>query len=92
MKLFLPALFMAAIAASQTCNTGEPQCCGQVLDASNPQVALLAGLLGIELPPSSGPVGIACSPIDGNCSGESLCCTGPSYNGLLVVGCTPANN
>ncbi|RDB29813.1 Hydrophobin-3 [Hypsizygus marmoreus] len=82
--------------ASQ-CNTGSLQCCNDVQASSNPVVALLAGLLGIVLGPITAQVGLTCSPITvigaggTSCSAQPVCCTGNSFSGLLVLGCTPVN-
>ncbi|KAG6840343.1 hypothetical protein C0991_007344 [Blastosporella zonata] len=47
-----------------TCNanTGTQQCCDSTQDAENPLIALLAGLLGIDIP-VTGQVGVTCSPV-----------------------------
>ncbi|GLB42274.1 putative hydrophobin [Lyophyllum shimeji] len=99
-------LLFVAVCASATvlprggvtqCNTGTLQCCNSVQDASSPAVGLLAGLLGIVLGPITGQVGLTCNPISvigvgGNsCSAQPVCCTGNSFSGLLVLGCTPVN-
>ncbi|KAF8068979.1 hydrophobin [Lyophyllum atratum] len=79
------------------CNTGTIQCCNSVQSASDPLVGLLAGLLGIVLGPVTGLVGVTCTPITvigggGNsCSAQPVCCTGNSFSGLLVLGCSPIN-
>nr|CAA76494.1 hydrophobin [Pleurotus ostreatus] len=80
-----------------TCTTGSLQCCNSVQAASNPVVGLLAGLLGIVLGPITGQVGLTCSPITvigvggTSCSAQTVCCNGNSFNGLIVVGCSPVN-
>ncbi|GLB42272.1 putative hydrophobin [Lyophyllum shimeji] len=99
-------LFFLALCASATvlprtdgnqCNTGTIQCCNSVQQASDPAVGLLAGLLGIVLGPITGQVGLTCNPISvigvgGNsCSAQPVCCTGNSFSGLIVLGCTPIN-
>ncbi|KAF8991434.1 fungal hydrophobin-domain-containing protein [Cyathus striatus] len=99
--LFALPLLAAASAiprdGSSQCNTGSIQCCNSVQEASNPVVGLLAGLLGLVLGPITGQVGLTCSPlsvigIGGNsCTAQPVCCTGNSFNGLIVLGCTPIN-
>jgi hypothetical protein len=83
-------------AATNTCNTGQLQCCNSVQSANSPTVAAIAGLLGITIPPV-GLVGLTCSPITvigggGNsCNTQPVCCTGNNFNGLIVTGCTPVS-
>ncbi|KAJ3565974.1 hypothetical protein NP233_g7292 [Leucocoprinus birnbaumii] len=83
--------------AGGQCNTGTIQCCNQVQSSSSSLVGLLAGLLGIVLGPVEALVGVNCSPITvigagGNsCSAQPVCCTGNSFSGLLVLGCSPIN-
>ena len=45
------------------CNTGPIQCCDSVEPVSDPVVATLLGLLGINVGDVTGLVGITCSPI-----------------------------
>ncbi|GLB42043.1 putative hydrophobins [Lyophyllum shimeji] len=77
------------------CNTGTIQCCNSVQNADDPMVGGLAGLLGIGA--ITGQVGVTCNPISikgmgGNsCSAQPVCCTGNSFNGVVVVGCSPIN-
>ncbi|KAF8159213.1 hydrophobin-263 [Crassisporium funariophilum] len=96
--LALPLLAAASVLPRQgQCNVGTISCCNSVQQASNPVVGLLAGLLGIVLGPITGQVGLNCSPltvigVGGNsCSAQPVCCTGNSFNGLIVLGCTPIN-
>ncbi|KDR81005.1 hypothetical protein GALMADRAFT_136068 [Galerina marginata CBS 339.88] len=82
---------------SNQCNTGSIQCCNSVQSSSSSVVTLLAGLLGVVLGSVTGQVGVNCSPITviggaGNsCSAQPVCCTGNSFSGLLVLGCSPIN-
>ncbi|KAH6890813.1 hydrophobin-319 [Coprinopsis sp. MPI-PUGE-AT-0042] len=96
------ALATLAVAApggtpAPSCSTGPIQCCNSVQDAKSPSVGLLAGLLGIVLGPITGQVGLTCNPLSvigvgGNsCSGQTVCCNGNNFSGLIVVGCTPIN-
>ncbi|XP_006461593.1 hypothetical protein AGABI2DRAFT_193030 [Agaricus bisporus var. bisporus H97] len=75
---------------------GFVYCCNTLIGGSDPVVGLLAGLLGIDLSLIEGVVGLNCSPITviggGNsCSSQTACCTGNSYNGLIVLDCSPIN-
>ncbi|KAL0948211.1 hypothetical protein HGRIS_010817 [Hohenbuehelia grisea] len=99
--LALP-LLAAATAIPRTepagqCNTGSIQCCNSTKKASDPVVGILAGLLGIVLGPITGQVGLTCTPLSviglgGNsCTAQPVCCTGNSFNGLIVLGCSPIN-
>lgn len=63
-----------------------------LLQASDPSTATLAGLLGVVLGPVTGEVGIDCSPISviaiasGNaCSAQAVCCTNNSYVSDLTI-------
>ncbi|KAF5362464.1 hypothetical protein D9756_002080 [Leucocoprinus leucothites] len=101
---FVLPLLAAATAVPRTdtppvsqCNTGSIQCCNSVQSSSSSLVGLLAGLLGIVLGPVEALVGVNCSPISvigvgGNsCTAQPVCCTGNSFSGLLVLGCSPIN-
>ncbi|KAL0948209.1 hypothetical protein HGRIS_010816 [Hohenbuehelia grisea] len=100
--LALPILAAAMAVVPRTepasqCNTGSLQCCNSVQSSKSSVVGLLAGLLGIVLGPLDVLVGVTCSPISvigvgGNsCTAQPVCCTGNSFKGLLVLGCTPVN-
>ncbi|PPQ72862.1 hypothetical protein CVT26_003486 [Gymnopilus dilepis] len=98
--LGLPVLAAASVLPrtdGSQCTTGSLQCCNQTQSADSSLVGLLAGLLGIVLGPITGQVGVSCSPITvigaggTSCNEQPVCCTGNSFNGLLVVGCTPIN-
>ncbi|RDB21692.1 Fruiting body protein SC1 [Hypsizygus marmoreus] len=79
------------------CNTGSVQCCNSVQNADSQHVGLLAALLGLDLSAITGQVGVTCSPLTaiglgGNsCTQQPVCCSGNSFKGLIVVGCTPIN-
>ncbi|KAF9442260.1 hydrophobin-319 [Macrolepiota fuliginosa MF-IS2] len=79
------------------CNTGTLQCCKSLQSADATPVTLLADLLGIVIEPITGQVGLTCSPLSiigvgGNsCTAQPACCTGNSFHGVLVLGCTPIN-
>ena len=55
------------------CNTGQIQCCQQVVPASDLNPAVLNGLLGVVIQDVNVPVGLTCSPISviGVGSGDS---------------------
>ncbi|KLO09587.1 fungal hydrophobin [Schizopora paradoxa] len=79
------------------CNVGSLQCCDSVQSASSGIVQTLLKLLGIVLGDITGEVGLTCSPITGiglsgdDCNASPVCCTGNSFNGIIVVGCSPIN-
>ncbi|GLB42778.1 putative hydrophobin [Lyophyllum shimeji] len=80
------------------CNTGDIHCCNSVQEANHPYVGHLAGLLGISMGDISGQVGLTCNPVGVHggkagvsCSQQPVCCTGNSFSGLIVVGCSPIN-
>ncbi|TFK32034.1 fungal hydrophobin [Crucibulum laeve] len=98
MFVALPLLATAtAIPRADTCSTGTVQCCNSVQSANSGAVSLLAGLLGIVLGPITGQVGLTCSPLSvigigsNSCNAQTVCCTGNSFSGLIVLGCTPIN-
>ncbi|TEB25927.1 hypothetical protein FA13DRAFT_1895658, partial [Coprinellus micaceus] len=79
---------------TDSCNSGSVQCCHSITDGGSPAVSALSGLF--DLPGTiSGSVGLTCSPIavggigGTNCQQQTACCTGNSYNGMLVIGCSP---
>jgi hypothetical protein len=58
--------------------------CAQVLKATTPNVALLAGLLGVFLQ-DNGMVGINCRPVAAG-TGAKPYCGGTSFGGLIITG------
>ena len=66
-----------------------------LLQASNPLVGILAGLLGVVLGPITALVGVNCSPISvigvgGNsCNANPVCCTN---NAVVCIGIYALNN
>ncbi|KAI0668047.1 fungal hydrophobin-domain-containing protein [Trametes maxima] len=82
---------------SNSCNTGQLQCCEQVQTADSLNLsAVLLDLLGLVLPSLDVPIGISCSGINGvgvgsgnACSTNAVCCDSTSTGGLLSVGCVP---
>ncbi|KAK7444493.1 hypothetical protein VKT23_015174 [Stygiomarasmius scandens] len=79
------------------CNTGSLQCCDSVEDAHSDTVQTLLALLGAEVGPITGQVGVTCNPISviavsgNNCNAQPVCCQGDNFNGVLALGCTPVN-
>ncbi|KAF8558664.1 hydrophobin [Imleria badia] len=79
------------------CNTGSLHCCDSTSSGSSSVVQELAGLLGITVPVNA-PVGLNCSPITAvgvgsgaQCTQQTVCCSGNSFNGLINLGCSPIN-
>lgn len=98
MKISLYASLISLISvcySQNTCNAGTSYCCNSVQSTNDPVVSQLAGLLGVVLNGAQGQIGLTCTPISvigvgGNsCSAIPVCCTGNSFSGLLVLGCTP---
>ncbi|KAF5328379.1 hypothetical protein D9619_013267 [Psilocybe cf. subviscida] len=79
------------------CNTGKMQCCESVQPADSAQATSLLGLVGTVVHDVSAMVGITCSPISGvgiggnSCTAQPTCCTGNSFDGVIVIGCSPIN-
>ncbi|KAF7761426.1 fungal hydrophobin [Agaricus bisporus var. burnettii] len=74
------------------CDVGKIDCCESTQDAKSSAVQNLAGLLGIDLGGITGIVGVNCGILGGSsCSAQPVCCTGNSFHGLIVVGCSPIN-
>jgi hypothetical protein len=84
-------------APSNQCNTGSIQCCNSVQSATSSSIAGILGLLGVVVGTVTGLVGVTCSPISAigigssSCTAQPVCCTGNSFNGLIVLGCSPIN-
>ncbi|KAJ6634780.1 Hydrophobin-3 [Pseudolycoriella hygida] len=77
------------------CQTGKAQCCNSVQQHNSPLAILTALLGGINLNQLIGVVGIQCLPVgvigaSGTvCASQAACCTGNSFDGLIVLGCSP---
>ncbi|PPQ96472.1 hypothetical protein CVT26_010466 [Gymnopilus dilepis] len=81
---------------SNSCNTGPVQCCNSLASSNDKDVGLLAELLGIVLPADL-LVGLNCAGVSvgalssNGCSEQPVCCENNSFNGLIVIGCSPIN-
>ncbi|KAG8217144.1 hydrophobin [Butyriboletus roseoflavus] len=86
-----PNALEARTGGSSSCDTGTIQCCNQTYTQGSSQLTALLGLLGITIPNVAGLVGYQCNPIVGTntCTQQPVCCTGNTYNGLIIVGCSP---
>ncbi|KAF5315364.1 hypothetical protein D9619_007111 [Psilocybe cf. subviscida] len=79
------------------CNVGQLACCNSVESSESPAASLLLGLLGVVLDGVVTQVGITCTPptvigIAGqSCTTQAVCCENNSFNGVIAVGCNPAN-
>ncbi|KAF8806850.1 fungal hydrophobin [Phlegmacium glaucopus] len=96
--LALALLATATVLPRDECSsgTGSLQCCNSVQSATANTIAILANMGITEVPNENSLVGFTCSPITAgvsgtSCSEESVCCTGNSFNGAVVLGCTPIN-
>ncbi|KAF8898036.1 hydrophobin [Gymnopilus junonius] len=79
------------------CTTGSLQCCDSTSSSTDPGIASLLSLLGINVQDISALVGVTCSPITvvgaggTSCSEQPVCCTNNSFKGVVALGCTPIN-
>ncbi|KAG8217146.1 hydrophobin [Butyriboletus roseoflavus] len=97
----IPVAALAAVAAaapsalevrasSSSCDTGSVQCCTQYYSQYEyeSQYSSVLQALGINLSNYQGLVGTQCTGST-VCDQQPVCCTGNSFNGLVVVGCSP---
>ncbi|GLB40711.1 putative hydrophobins [Lyophyllum shimeji] len=98
----LVALAVSAVAVPNqpqySCNSGTLQCCNQLADSQSASgAALLGSLLGAAAQGITGQFGVQCNPIGGiavqgnSCATQPVCCDDNKINGLVAVGCIPAN-
>ncbi|KAF8990927.1 fungal hydrophobin-domain-containing protein, partial [Cyathus striatus] len=79
------------------CDTGDLQCCDTTGTATTPSIAALLTQLSIVVPDITALIGATCSPISGvgvggnSCTAQPVCCSNDSFNGVIVLGCTPVN-
>ncbi|KIJ92753.1 hypothetical protein K443DRAFT_113086, partial [Laccaria amethystina LaAM-08-1] len=81
---------------ANSCSTGSLHCCNQTFDSKSGQANSLASLLSINLSQITGQVGTDCTPISvigarqgGSCTQQLVGCGTNSFNGFIVVGCSP---
>ncbi|KAG9318099.1 putative hydrophobin SC1 [Chiua virens] len=103
--LFPIAALVAAVTAIPTyggdsqCNTGSLSCCDSTYSNTDTHIINVAEKLALALPDSdiAGLVGVKCTPIalgtgsGASCTQQTVCCAETTYNGLVNLGCTPAN-
>ncbi|KAL4061877.1 fungal hydrophobin-domain-containing protein [Scleroderma yunnanense] len=108
--LLLPVVALSSVVAAapepisarggSSCSNGTLQCCTSTFDATQSNLNLLTGLLGIVASvPLVGPLlALNCSPITGlglgtgaNCAQQTVCCQNDQFTGLINVGCTNVN-
>ncbi|KAJ7063920.1 hydrophobin [Mycena amicta] len=87
------ALFTLAAAAPSPRADG-PQCCASVIPTSDPSLAALSALVGVNLAGLNVPIGLSCSPITvigNNCGSTVVTCDGPlaQTGGLININCLP---
>ncbi|KIM57926.1 hypothetical protein SCLCIDRAFT_129401 [Scleroderma citrinum Foug A] len=89
-----------SIAARDTCSNGTLQCCTSTYDATQTNLNVLTGLLGIanDIPLVGPLLATNCTPITvigagtgANCAQQTVCCQNAQYSGVINVGCTPVN-
>ncbi|KDQ56862.1 hypothetical protein JAAARDRAFT_36339 [Jaapia argillacea MUCL 33604] len=77
------------------CSTGSYlQCCNSVSAASNVNVKIILGLLGIKGVADTTLVGLTCASLSNNgfCIAKKACCTDVSHvNQGVAIGCTVVN-
>ncbi|EKM76519.1 hypothetical protein AGABI1DRAFT_87238 [Agaricus bisporus var. burnettii JB137-S8] len=82
----------APVTNNSQCNVGTLHCCNSAQDVKSSAVQTLAHSLGVDLGGVTGIVGLTCNVLGGSsCSAQPVCCTGNSFGGLIVVGCSPIN-
>ncbi|PFH45408.1 hypothetical protein AMATHDRAFT_9303 [Amanita thiersii Skay4041] len=99
--LIASACALSAFASPVTggsCNSGDAQCCNQVMNSSDPGYSSVLGLLGVGLGDITGQIGAGCTPITAvglgtgaNCNSQAVCCTNNNFNGVVALGCSPIN-
>ncbi|KAF9462399.1 fungal hydrophobin-domain-containing protein [Collybia nuda] len=92
------SLALSALAGSTKCNTGEIQCCQSLHQSQQEGVTKLVTLLGAGVQGVKTMVGTNCSPLSvvgvgsgASCTQQPVCCEENKFNGLIAIGCTPAN-
>lgn len=81
----------------ESCSTGPVQCCNSVKKKDDPSLTSTYESLGITVQDVTGDVGVTCSPITvvgaggTSCSGQTVCCSNNTYNGVIAIGCTTIN-
>ncbi|KAN0092576.1 Fungal hydrophobin domain containing protein [Tylopilus felleus] len=87
----------APLALRDQCSTGPISCCNSVQQASVINSLLNEfGFLNV-LAGVTGQVGLGCSPITvigasgTSCTGQTACCNGDTFNGVIQADCTPIN-
>ncbi|KAL4064842.1 fungal hydrophobin-domain-containing protein [Scleroderma yunnanense] len=91
-------LALLAVAKYQACSNGSVQCC-QSLQNANEVSNLLAHVdVAVVQAAAQGLVGVTCTPITiiGTGQGcaasqQAVCCNNNNFNGVVNLGCTPAN-
>ncbi|KAL4067827.1 fungal hydrophobin-domain-containing protein [Scleroderma yunnanense] len=91
-------LALLAVARYEQCNNGSVQCCQSVQSASEVSNLLAHCDVTVAQAAAQGLVGVTCSPITiiGTGQGcaasqQAVCCNNNNFNGVVNLGCTPAN-
>ncbi|KAH6901334.1 fruiting body protein SC1 [Coprinopsis sp. MPI-PUGE-AT-0042] len=97
------ALAASAMAAPSggvsQCNGSTLKCCNSVQEnkPTNKGLTSIIGLLGLDASQLAAQVGITCTAVNvlavgGNkCAGQTACCSGNNFNGLVNAACVPVN-
>ncbi|KAJ6463084.1 hydrophobin 2 [Mycena vulgaris] len=74
------------------CNTGDAQCCQEVVSADNAKASELLHLLGIAVVGKTA-VGLTCTPITvigvSGCHASPVCCKNNTFNGIVALNGKP---
>ncbi|KAI0697105.1 hypothetical protein C8T65DRAFT_662786 [Cerioporus squamosus] len=88
------ALPLLAVATAIQSRAPVASCCASTGTTSDPAIATVLRLIGIDASSISGLVGLDCSPIiilgagSSSCDGTTVTCTDNS-NALVAIGCVP---
>ncbi|TFK17394.1 hypothetical protein FA15DRAFT_605142 [Coprinopsis marcescibilis] len=84
----------------EQCNGGHVLCC-DALESANSLSAPVKGkleTLNIDATQLTGQIGVACTGVNvfgigasPSCSNQQVCCNNNNFNGVVALGCIPAN-
>ncbi|EAU83834.1 hypothetical protein E4U52_001256 [Claviceps spartinae] len=81
--------------SSSQCNGGTIKCCNSVASSNDAVPKLLSSILNLGLGLNT-IVGMQCTNLNAlgvgggsSCTGQTVCCSGNDFNGVITAGCTP---